>query len=81
MIDPAQLAADYQAGASLRQLAPRYAYSHTQIAALLEAAGVERRHRWGRMKLCPTCRCPFRARSHQIHCSNSCRRAAERNRP
>lgn len=73
--DTAQIAADYLAGATLRTLAQRYAYSHTQIATILEAASVPRRHSWGRVKTCPTCWRSFHARRDQIHCSMRCRRS------
>lgn len=48
MINIDQLAAEYTAGATLRELATRYPYSHAHIATLLEAAGVPRRKTWGR---------------------------------
>lgn len=76
--DIAQLKNDYQAGATLRALADRYHYSHTSIKDILEAAGVPRRHTWGRVKTCPTCGCSFRARRDQIHCSMRCRRAVKK---
>lgn len=47
-----QLRGEYQAGATLRELGQRYAYSHTQIAAFLRSAGVPRR-RVGRKRKRP----------------------------
>lgn len=68
----AQLAADYQAGATLRQLGQRYGYSHTQIAAHLAAQGVERRHKWHYSRTCPICGKIFNAEIDQRCCSRSC---------
>jgi hypothetical protein len=76
-IDIAQLAAEYQAGASLRTLAQRYAYSHTQIADILEAAGVPRRAKAWRhpFRICPACGCSFRPKQpDQERCSGDCHR-------
>jgi len=77
-IDPAQLAAEYQAGASLRTLARRYFYSHTTIAAILDAAGVPRRMKGARhpFHLCPVCGCSFRPKQpDQERCAADCRKA------
>ena len=74
MIDPAQLAREYQEGASLRDLAKRYPWSHATIGTMLKAAGVELRRTWGKFKPCPVCGRPFRARKDRIHCSSRCRR-------
>lgn len=41
-----RIAAEYQAGATLRGLGERYHYSHTSIKDILAAAGVPRRHTW-----------------------------------
>lgn len=71
-----QIAHDYKAGATLRELGRRYGYSHTQIATILERAGVSRRHTWGRMRICPVCQSPFPANHEQIHCSARCYQAA-----
>lgn len=75
-IDIAQLAAEYTAGASLRTLAQRYAYSHTAIAAVLEAAGVPRRTKAWRhpFRICPVCGCSFRPKQpDQERCSDDCK--------
>ena len=77
-LDPAQLAAEYTEGKTLRQIGEQYYMSHTTVAAWLKKQGVPRRRIWGRYRNCPVCARPFRDRQDRVHCSNSCRRAAQK---
>ena len=69
---------DYITGASLRDLAKRYPWSHTSIGTILEEAGVPRRRVWGLVKVCPICSRSFRARRDQVSCSIECRRPTKK---
>jgi len=73
------LIAEYNAGATLQEIAERHGYTSRQaVQQRLKKAGVQirPRHSFPRVyedRICPTCLKPFRPdRPEQVHCSRAC---------